>query len=99
MRGGLMPSRAAVSVMVYSPSARGRRMMSLCWWKELAARWRSAGSPSGAAGVAEVDPVLDGLDGHVEPGGGLGDGELAVGCSRGVADLVVGAQVAGGVKV
>jgi hypothetical protein len=29
--------------------------------------------------VAVVDPVLDGLDGDAEPGGGLGGGELAVG--------------------
>jgi len=44
--------------------------------------------------VAVVDPVLDGLDGDAGLSGGLGDGELSAGGCRGVADLVVLAEVA-----
>src|SRR5712664_2567425 len=101
MRGGLVPSRAAVSVMLYSPSARGWRVMSLCWWMERAARSRQAAStwggerdrplPGGSLAcgeVAAVDPVFDGLDGDAEFRGGLGDGELCVAGCRRVADFV-----------
>src|SRR6266567_5183362 len=53
----------------------------------------------GTSEVAVVEPVPDGLGRDAEPGGGLGDGDLVVAGCRGVADLVVAAQVAGGVDV